>query len=91
MVYLVSRMYYVYGLKSVKNNDLYIGFSGDLKQRFKDHNQGNVKATKDNRPWKLVYYEAYKDKRDATRRERQLKNHRAKVDLKKQLKYSLEN
>jgi len=82
--------YYVYVLRSIKNNDLYIGFSGDLRERVKDHDQGNVKATKDNRPWKLVYYEAYHDKRDATKRERQLKNHRAKSDLRKQLKFSLE-
>ena len=89
MVYLALIMYYVYALKSIKNNDLYIGYSEDLRQRFKDHNQGNVKATRDNRPWKLVYFEAYCDKRDGTKRERQLKNHRAKLDLKEQLRYSL--
>ena len=83
-------MYYVYALKSIKNNDLYIGYSQDLRQRLKYHNQGNVKATKDNRPWKLVYYEAYKEKKDAAKREKQLKNHRAKEDLKIQLKHSLE-
>ncbi len=83
-------MFYVYILKSLKNQDVYIGYSDDLKTRYKAHNQGFVKATKPNIPWMLVYYEAYKNKKDATKREKQLKNHRAKEDLKLQLKHSLE-
>lgn len=83
-------MYYVYILKSLKNNDIYIGFTSDLKIRFKLHNSGQVRATKDNIPWRLVYYEAYLSKHDAVKRERQLKNHRAKLDLKAQLRYSLQ-
>lgn len=82
-------MFYVYVLKSIKNGDIYIGYSEDLRERYKNHNQGNVKATKFNCPWKLVFYEAYKDKRDVAKRERQLKGHKSKIDLKKQLKYSL--
>ena len=74
----------------MKNNDLYVGFTSDLKRRFSDHNKGFVAATKPNRPWKLIYYEAYLGKYDATKREKQLKNHRAKLDLQAQLRYSLE-
>ncbi len=83
-------MFYVYVLNSHKNNDIYIDFSGDLRRRYQDHNKGNVAATRPNRPWKLVYYEAYLNKRDATKREKQLKNHAAKKDLKKQIEDSLE-
>lgn len=83
-------MYYVYALRSKKNGDLYIGYTEDLRKRFEWHNEGAVKATKHNRPWILIYYEAYREKMDATKRERQLKNHRVKEDLKEQLKYSLE-
>jgi putative endonuclease len=82
-------VFYVYLLKSLKNSDLYIGYTTDLKRRFSDHNNGFVRATKPNLPWKLIYYEAYFAKNDATKRERQLKMHKAKEDLKKQLKYSL--
>lgn len=82
-------MFYVYILRSIRNKDIYIGYSTDLKERLKYHNSGNVRATKQNLPWELIYYEAYKDKSDATKREKQLKNHRAKEDLKIQLKYSL--
>lgn len=82
-------MFYVYVLKSLLNGDLYIGHSSNLKNRFRSHNEGFVTATKGYRPWELIYYEAYKDKRDATRREVQLKTHAAKDGLRLQLQYSL--
>lgn len=82
-------MFYVYILKSLRNKDIYVGYSDDLRQRYKDHNNRNVKSTKAYAPWKLIYYEAYRNKKDATRRERQLKMHKAKTDMKKQLEYSL--
>lgn len=82
-------MYYVYVLKSTKNKDIYIGFSNDLKTRYKSHNSGKVKSTKAYRPWKLIYYEAYGVKADATKREKELKMHAAKNELLKRLKKSL--
>lgn len=82
-------MYYVYLLKSLKNGDIYVGFTSDLKIRFELHNNKRVQATKANIPWRLVYYEAYSGKGDATKREKQLKKHRAKQDIKLQLEESL--
>lgn len=82
-------MFYVYILKSLKNGDVYVGYSTDLKRRLRHHSSGLVRATKPNLPWKLIYYEAYLAKKDAIMRERQLKNHRAKLDLQAQLRYSL--
>lgn len=82
-------MYYVYALKSLINSDIYIGFSDDLRQRFGDHNKGKVKSTKAYRPWKLVYYEAYLNESDARKREKQLKEHKPKKDLSKQMENSL--
>lgn len=83
-------MYYVYVLKSLlETNWLYIGYSNNLRQRIIRHQQGGVKSTKNKRPMMLVYYEAYLNKADATKRERQLKGHKAKEDLKTQIRYSL--
>ncbi len=82
-------MYYVYVLKSLKQNRIYVGYSTDLRQRIKTHLLGKVKSTRAHRPWRLVYYEAYLEKKDAVVREKQLKNHRAKEDLKSQIKNSL--
>ena len=58
-----AMFYYVYILKSQKDNELYIGKTKNLKKRLEQHCQGQVKATKGRRPVKLVYYEAYKNKR----------------------------
>ncbi|OGM37960.1 excinuclease ABC subunit C, partial [Candidatus Woesebacteria bacterium RIFCSPHIGHO2_12_FULL_38_9] len=63
-------MFYAYVLRSVKNGDIYVGYSGNLKARFKLHNIGKVKSTKPYTPWKLLYYEAYISKKDATKREK---------------------
>ena len=83
-------MFYVYVLKSIVNADLYVGFSDDLKTRSARHNAKLVKSTKAYTPWKLIYDEAYGDKRDATIREKLLKEHKIKSNLKNQLKPSLE-
>jgi putative endonuclease len=53
-------MYYTYVLQSRVNGRHYIGSTGDLKRRFKEHNLGiGGKYTSNNRPFDLVYYEAY--------------------------------
>lgn len=82
-------MHYVYAPKGLKNGDIYTGSTGDLKARAKLHNSGKVRSTKAYRPWKLIYYEAYGSKADATRRERELKMHAAKNELLKRLKNCL--
>ena len=76
-------MYYIYILKSKIDNKLYTGFSKDLKNRIKDHNKGNVDSTKNRRPLELIYYEAYKDKKNAILREKFLKTTKGKLQLKK--------
>lgn len=66
-------MCYVYILKSKKDKYLYIGYTNDLKRRFKEHNDGKEFSTKNRRPFEIVYYEAYKSKEDAVHREQNLK------------------
>lgn len=83
-------MYYVYALLSLVNGNIYIGFSEDLRERVREHNDLKVKSTKAYAPWKLVYYEAYLNKYDATIREKKLKEHKAKDDLKQRISKSIE-
>lgn len=53
-------MFYAYVLKSKKSGRLYTGSTDDLKRRFSEHNKGiGGKFTKDNRPFEILYYEAY--------------------------------
>lgn len=82
-------MFYVYVLQSKINKDIYVGYTTDLRERYKRHNLRKVKSTQAYAPWDLVYYEAYKAKLDATKREKQLKTHAAKNELVKRLKSSL--
>lgn len=83
-------MYYVYVLKSSKDNKIYTGFTSNLKRRFFEHNQGLVESTKNRRPLILIYYQAFNDERDARNEERYLKiGGKAKTELKNRIKYSL--
>ena len=67
-------MFYVYVLKSRKNQRVYIGFyTENLKERIMKHHQGLVRTTMNWRPLELVYYEAYRSKKDALTREKRLK------------------
>jgi len=67
-------MNFVYILVSEnKNNWSYVGSTGNLKQRFKDHQSGKVKSTKGHRPLKLVYNEEYSNKNESRQRELFLK------------------
>ena len=58
-------MYIIYILESLKDNNWYIDFTTDLKKRLESHNAGNNISTKNRRPFKIIYAEAYTDKRDA--------------------------
>ncbi|HRZ30490.1 MAG TPA: GIY-YIG nuclease family protein [Candidatus Paceibacterota bacterium] len=66
-------MFYTYVLKSGIDGNLYIGWSDDLKERIKKHNNGLVKATCPRRPLTLVYYEACLSKEKAIKREKYFK------------------
>jgi len=78
-------MFYVYILKSKLDNKLYTGFTSNLHNRLTDHQQGNVASTKNRRPLELIYYEAYKEKENALKREKFLKTTKGKLQLKKQV------
>ena len=67
------KYYYVYVLLSQKDGLFYTGYTADLKKRLKEHNAGNVKSTERRRPFRLIYFEACRDQKDALRREKYLK------------------
>ncbi|HSA83879.1 MAG TPA: GIY-YIG nuclease family protein [Patescibacteria group bacterium] len=82
-------MYYVYVLKSLKDGNLYKGSTADLKKRIERHNTGQVPSTKNRRPFKLIYYEAYQVKSDAIKRELFIKTLEGGKNLHEQLAGSL--
>lgn len=82
-------MYYVYILKSKKDNNFYMGSTNDLRRRLNEHSKGLVFSTRSRVPFELIYYEAYKAERDARNREKNLKiRSRAFAQLKKRIKES---
>ncbi len=80
------KFYYVYILQNKLKNFIYIGFSENLKTRLKTHNKGENISTKPYIPLDLIHYEAYKNIRDAKRRELYLKSNKGKTTLKTMLK-----
>ena len=66
-------MFYVYVLKSSRDEKLYIGYTSDLKKRFSEHNNGESISTRYRTPLALLYYEAYTSQADAKDRETNLK------------------
>ena len=83
--------YYVYILKSLKNGSFYIGYSSNLKERLAEHNGGKAKATKNSKPYELVYYEAFLNIKDAKAREEYLKTGWGWRSIKKMLKEYLKD
>ena len=79
-------MHYVYVLRSLADDGLYIGCTKDLKNRVKLHNFGDVQSTKDRLPMELLYYEASLNRNDAFRREKYLKTTYGRRYLKSRLK-----
>lgn len=82
-------MYFVYILFSLKDRKLYTGMSSNLKQRYAQHKRGEVSATKNRLPVVLIYYETYRLKSDAERREKYLKGGNGRASLKVQLRDDL--
>ncbi|MDO8452002.1 MAG: GIY-YIG nuclease family protein [bacterium] len=76
-------MYYIYILKSAVDQKLYTGYTSDLKKRLADHISGNVQSTRNRRPVELIYYEAYRDKMSALKREKFLKTTKRENTVKK--------
>lgn len=85
-------LFYTYLLISMKNRVSYVGSTGELVKRLKEHNQGLSPSTKRYLPWKLIYYEACLNEMDARLREKYLKTNQGARLLKRRLKqyfYSL--
>ena len=60
-------MWYAYILENLESKRIYIGSTSDLRRRLKEHNQkrGEVYTKKQKGNFKLIFYEAYLEKKDA--------------------------
>ena len=69
--------FYIYILKSVKGKAVtYVGYTKNLKNRLKLHNEGKGAKFTRGRKWKLIYKEKIKTKKKAMSREHFIKKNR---------------
>lgn len=80
------KYFFVYVLESQKDGNWYTGYTQDLKNRIKEHNEGLVKSTSHRIPFKLIYAEISLHQYDAIPREKYLKSGPGKRYLKRRLK-----
>jgi putative endonuclease len=78
---ILSKFYYCYILKSLKNGQYYVGSSNNYKTRVFQHNNGLSRSTKNGRPWKLIYIEKYSTLANARNREKQIKRWKSRTAI----------
>ena len=67
-------MFTAYILHSKEYDKIYIGYTSNLEERFKSHNELGKKGwTIKFRPWEILHTEEYETKKAALEREKQLK------------------
>jgi putative endonuclease len=76
---MAKEKYYVYILQSLKDFSFYIGQCQDLDCRMSKHFDGMSKYTASKRPWRLVYFEVYQTRREALKREKDIKMMKSKI------------
>ena len=72
-------MYYLYILQNESNKKFYIGQTNNLQDRIKRHNEGRSMYTKGKGCWQLYYFEEFKDRTEATRREIDIKKKKSRI------------
>lgn len=66
--------YFVYVIKSLNNDNIYVGMTNNLERRLNEHNSKKSKSTKPYAPFKVIYYEKVENSRIARIKEKFLKS-----------------
>ena len=78
-------MFYTYIIECQGNGKYYIGHTSDVNRRLKEHSEGKTRSLRNKGPFVLRYTEFYATKRDAYRRELQIKRYKGGEAFKKLL------
>ena len=82
-------MFTVYVLYSQTFNKIYIGYTSNLEERFKSHNELAKKGwTIRFRPWTILFTEQFPLKELASAREKQLKSAKGRSYIRQQIDQS---
>jgi predicted GIY-YIG superfamily endonuclease len=68
-------MYFVYILRSKKDNSYYTGVTENLKTRVQEHNRGSAEYSSSKTPFGIAWFCAFSDKQHAYTFESYLKSH----------------
>jgi len=78
-------MWYVYILRSMIDNNLYIGSTNNIRRRLSEHNSGKVDSTKNRIPFSLEAYIGVKDQTKAIELEQYFKTGSGRALLRKRI------
>jgi putative endonuclease len=73
---------FVYAIKSLIDNRIYVGMTQNLQRRLIEHNQGKTKSTKGYRPWVVIFKEETENRIEARKLEKYFKSGYGKELLK---------
>ena len=76
------KMFYVYAIKSLTRNYVYVGLTNNIERRISEHNSGRNKTKRAYKPFKLIYSKEFENRIDAREREKYLKTDYGKEFLK---------
>jgi putative endonuclease len=80
---------FVYALKSIEFNFIYVGMTNNLDRRIQEHNSKLNTSTKPYAPLFLFHWETFENRTEARKREKCLKAGSGKEFLKNQLRIFL--
>ena len=87
--------FHVYILQSVSTGKKYIGHTGDLERRLREHNDpslGSLRYTRKQKgPWKLIFSEEAQTRGEAMKRETFLKSVKGREWIKEKIKPLVES
>ena len=67
-------MYYVYAIRSLTRDYIYVGLSVDPERRLKQHNRRWNRTTRAYAPFLLIYSQVFPTREEARKREKYLKS-----------------
>ncbi len=73
--------YFVYILFSKLKNKYYVGYTSNLEERLKRHNQKSKGFTENTNDWIIVYTENFKTIEEATARELKIKSWKSRLKI----------
>lgn len=78
-------MFFVYVLKSLSNSRHYIGSTGDLERRLKEHNSNKTTSLKNKGPFMIIHQKSFQTYIEARKREQLIKSYKGGNAFKKLL------